>query len=81
VQQIFARKAFCFVMKRQLQLMEMSITSERREEIVIGMVKEMIECYSERKVGLCSEVTTSIGGRVRGGTHGTMFGPSINFPR
>jgi hypothetical protein len=74
-------QSICFVMKRQLKLMEMGITLERREEIVIGIVKALVERYSERKVGLCSEVTTSIGGGARGGTRSAMSGSSINVLR
>ena len=74
-------QSICFVMKRRLKLMEMGIISERREDIVISVVKERVERNSERKEGLFSEVTTSIGYGARGGTHSTMSGSSINVLR
>jgi len=39
-------QSICFVMKRQLKLMEMGITSERKD-IVISVVKERVERNSE----------------------------------
>lgn len=48
---------------------------------MIGVVEVPVERYSERKGGLCSEVTNSIDGGARGGPLSTMSGSSINVLR
>jgi hypothetical protein len=36
-------QSICFVLKHQLKLMKMGITTERKEEVVIGVVKVPVE--------------------------------------